>query len=141
MLQHEIVPLLDLVAAADGRNITEQTYAAWFMVIGHLDFPLAKEAALEAMADDTIRWIEPKDILAKVRKIRERRETDKRRNHALEGSKDVHGVPAPICIAHNKSIMTCMPCCDKAADLARSLDGVDGHYYQSSFWVEIARPA
>jgi hypothetical protein len=138
MNQAELVSVVDLIAAADGRNVNEQTYGAWFLVIGHLDARLAREAALEAMRDDTLRWVEPKHVLGKVNKIRERIEVEKRRLQALEPIGQKKSDPAPICVDHGISLMRCQPCSIKAFKLSESLDGMNGAKYQAAFWGTVA---
>ena len=140
MNQNDLASVVDLIAAADGRNVSEQTYGAWFLVLGHLDFRLARDAALEAMRDDTIRWVEPKHVLAKVGKIRDRRDADMRRDRALSEKKHEEFAPVPICVDHGLSINKCEACGRKALALSRSLDGVDGPAYQKAFWGTICMP-
>jgi hypothetical protein len=136
----ELMGLVDLVAASDNRNVTEQTYGAWKLVIGHLDFGLARQATLDALADETIRFIEPKHILGKVSAIREKNKTDERREKALNYTPMTELKGAPICRDHDLSIMKCRECGIKALELSKSLDGIHGHYYQQTFWVEICYP-
>lgn len=140
MNQNEIVSIVDLVAAADGRNVSEQTYGAWFLVLGHLGIGLAREGALEALKDESIRWVEPKHILGKVSKILDRQELAKRKERALSGDVEKQGAPVPICIDHNLSIMQCDPCCAKALQLSKDMDGVNGHMYQTAFYGSICHP-
>lgn len=115
MNQEQIATIVNLVSASDGRNKDPQLYGAWFLVIGHLDFDLAKEATLEAMRDDTIRWVEPKHVLGKVSRIRDRHDANLRREQALLGSVPVVYSPPPVCV-HGLSLLKCKPCGDVLAD-------------------------
>jgi len=110
----ETKQVLDFIAAADGRNVTEQTYGAWHLVIGHLSFEQARQAALMALQDDAIRWTEPKHILAKVARLVELAKADERRERALTVSEDPKGDPMPVC-EHGKGLLYCDPCCHQAA--------------------------
>jgi hypothetical protein len=138
--QAEVVQIVNLVAAADGRNVNEQTYAAWMLVIGHLGFNLAKEATLAALKDEAIRWTEPKHVLAKAGRVLEVREQDKRRERALTEHEVKKGTPVPICRDHGRSIMQCDVCCKKAGDLAALNGGVQSSPYQTLFWQEVCHP-
>jgi hypothetical protein len=110
----ETKQVLDFIAAADGRNVTEQTYGAWHLVIGHLSFEQARQAALMALQDDAIRWTEPKHILAKVARLVELAKADERRERALNVSEEPKGAEMPIC-EHGKGLLYCDPCCHQAA--------------------------
>lgn len=110
----ETKQVLDFIAAADGRNVTEQTYGAWHLVIGHLSFEQARQAALMALQDDAIRWTEPKHILAKVAKLISDSEAEKRRERALTASEEPKGAEMPVC-QHGKGLLYCDPCCHDAA--------------------------
>ena len=110
----ETKQVLDFIAAADGRNVTEQTYGAWHFVIGHLSFEQARQAALMALQDDAIRWTEPKHILAKVARLVDLAKADERRERALTASEEPKGEAMPVC-EHGKGLLYCDPCCHQAA--------------------------
>lgn len=110
----ETKQVLDFIAAADGRNVSEQTYGAWHLVIGHLSFEQARQAALMALQDDAIRWTEPKHILAKVARLVELAKADERRERALTATEEPKGTAMPVC-EHGKGLLYCDPCCHQAA--------------------------
>jgi hypothetical protein len=140
MNQNEIVQIVNLVAAADGRNVNEQTYGAWMLVLGHMDFGLAKEATLAALKDESIRWTEPKHILAKAGKVLDVREQDKRRERALTEHEVKKGAPVPVCLDHGLSIVACDVCCKKAYELSKVLGGINSPRYQTEFYGKICVP-
>ena len=110
----ETKQVLDFIAAADGRNVSEQTYGAWHLVIGHLSFEQARQAALMALQDDAIRWTEPKHILAKVARLVELAKADERRERALTATEEPKGAAMPVC-EHGKGLLYCDTCCHQAA--------------------------
>jgi hypothetical protein len=110
----ETKQVLDFIAAADGRNITEQTYGAWHIVLGHLSFEQARTAAVLALQDQDIRWVEPKHVLAKVSKLISDSEADQRRNRALTYEDNKRGMPMPNC-KHDLGLLYCNECCHQAA--------------------------
>lgn len=110
----ESAQIVDFVVAADGRNITPQTYGAWHLVIGHLDFEQARTATLMALQDTDIRWVEPKHILGKVAKLIANAEADARRAKALGDRQVQVGSPMRVC-KHNLGLLYCQPCCHQAA--------------------------
>lgn len=138
MNQNETATLVDFVAASDSRNVTEQTYAAWHVILGHLDFDLARQAAVLAMRDETIRWTEPKHIIAKVAKLIEAKETEERRARAMLTPTVEAGTPQPLCRQHNKAILSCNDCCRKSVQLAKVTGGNNSRVYVERFYSEIA---
>lgn len=110
----ETKQVLDFIAAADGRNLTEQTYGAWHIVLGHLSFEHARQAAVMALQDEAIKWVEPKHILGKVSKLISDSEADQRRNRALTFEDNKVGTPMPKCV-HGKGLLYCGECCHNAA--------------------------
>ena len=114
MNSEETKQILDFVAAADGRNVTAQTYGAWHLVIGHLGFDITRNATLMALQDTDIRWVEPKHILAKVAKLVAAKEADERRERALTAQVENQGSAMPNC-KHGKGLLYCDPCCHQAA--------------------------
>jgi len=110
----ETKQILDFIAAADGRNVTEQTYGAWHLVIGHLSFEQARQAALMALQDEAIRWTEPKHIISKVAKLVSVAEAEQRRERALAATDEPKGAEMPVC-KHGKGLLYCDPCCHEAA--------------------------
>jgi hypothetical protein len=117
----ETKQILDFISAADGRNVTEQTYGAWHLVIGHLTFEQTRQAALMALQDVDIRWVEPKHILAKVAKLIATKEADDRRMAALNATPEPKGLPMPNC-KHGIGVLKCEPCCHQAAIDAGLID-------------------
>lgn len=139
MNRDELASIVNLVSAADGRNVTEQTYGAWFLLLGHISFDVAREATIEAMRDDTIKWVEPKHILGRCVKVLDRREADRRRVRALNAAEE-KTVPVPKCVSHEISIVKCKDCTNAALVLANATDGINGSEYSRRFWGEICIP-
>lgn len=140
MQQSEIVSIVDLVAAADGRNVTEQTYGAWFLLLKDFEFGLVREATLEAMRDESLRWVEPKHILGRINKIRDRYFTEKHRERLLEEMDSAISTEPPVCLAHNKVILRCDTCCKKASKISAESGGIHSEKYQTRFWSEVCYP-
>lgn len=114
MNNNETAQIVDFIAAADSRNVTPQTYGAWHLVIGHLSFETAREAAVMALQDEAIRWTEPKHILGKAGRLLEVAEQDKRRQLALTREEPATGADMPLCV-HGKGLLYCDPCCHEQA--------------------------
>ena len=117
MNNNETAQIVDFIAAADSRNVTPQTYGAWHLVIGHLDFETARQAAVMALQDEAIRWTEPKHILGKAGRLLEVAEQDKRRQLALTREEPEQGAEMPLCV-HGKGLLYCDPCCHEQAIIA-----------------------
>jgi hypothetical protein len=132
--------IVDFVAAADNRTVSEDTYAAWHLLIGHLDYETAVQAARMALTDDNVRWVEPKSILAKVSRLIDLRDQEQRRNRAIAGPVPARKTPAPVCRAHSVSMMKCEPCSKLAAESAKR-HGVESKAYVNEFYATIARSA
>lgn len=94
--------------------MTAQTYGAWHLLIGHLDFDQAREATLMALQDTDIRWVEPKHILAKVARLVDLAKAEERRIRALNATDEPKGSEMPLC-EHGKGLLYCDPCCHEAA--------------------------
>jgi len=114
MQPEETKQIVDFISAADSRNVTEQTYGAWHLVIGHLTFEIARQAAVMALQDEAIRWTEPKHILGKAGRLLEVAEQDKRRQLALTREEPATGAEMPTCV-HGKGLLYCDPCCHEQA--------------------------
>jgi hypothetical protein len=136
----EVMQIVNLIVAADGRTPTEQMYGAWTLTIGHLTFDLAREAAIEAMRDEKIRYVEPKHVLSKVNRIREVLEQNRRREMALEEKVVTEGKPVPICRDHGKGVIHCKPCAHKAYELSLSTTGLGSAEYEQKFWDTVCFP-
>jgi len=117
MNNQESAQIVDFVAAADGRTVTDQTYGAWHIVIGHLTFEVARQAAVMALQDEAIRWTEPKHLLGKAGRLLEVEAQDKRRQLALTREEPAMGAEMPVCI-HGLGLLYCGPCCHEAAIVA-----------------------
>jgi hypothetical protein len=114
MQPQETKQILDFIAASDNRNVSEQTYGAWHLLLENLSFSMCREAAVMALKDPEIRWVEPKHILAKVSKIIDTEQANIRREAALAPKVESKGAPMPVC-KHNKGLLYCDPCCHDAA--------------------------
>lgn len=114
MTPQETQQIVDFIYAAKDGKPTERTFAAWHLVIGNYQFDVMREAAVMALADPDINYLEPKHLVAKAGKIRDRIEADKRRELALAPSTDYSGVAMPKC-EHGIGKLYCAPCCHQAA--------------------------
>lgn len=114
MNNEQTAQIVDFVAASDNRNVTPQTYGAWHLLLGHLEFEITREATLLALKDEAIRWVEPKHILGKVAKLISDSEADQRRQRALTYEDNNRGVPMPKC-EHGKGLLYCGECCHSSA--------------------------
>ncbi len=114
MNNEQTAQIVDFVAAADNRNVTPQTYGAWHLILGHLEFEQVRQATLLACQDENIKWVEPKHILGKVSKLISDTQADQRRNRALTYEDNNRGVPMPKCV-HGKGLLYCGECCHNAA--------------------------
>lgn len=110
MQRTETITILQYIAAIDNREITEPRIDAWHEAIGHLDYELTRQAVVLCRQDATITYLEPKHIVAKYGVLRERQETDKRRETALEAKHEAtRPKPAPKCV-HDLNVAVCNPC-------------------------------
>ena len=131
--------IIDLIAGADGRETTEQMYAAWFIALQPFDYKLGIEAASLVIRDDKLnRNPQPKDVIAKIGALREKFETDLNRARALEPAPASKGVNQPVCRGHNVQIMSCRPCMSKANKLAKATGGIDSPEYHREFYNLVA---
>jgi len=131
--------IIDLIAGADGRETTEQIYAAWFIALQPFDYKLGIEAASLVIRDDKLnRNPQPKDVIAKIGELKEKQETDLNRARALEPAPPSKGVDQPLCRAHNQQIMFCKPCMDKAHQLSKVTGGIDSPEYHTEFYNLVA---
>jgi len=110
----ESTQIVDFVAATKGTEPTEKTYLAWHMVLEGLSFDLARTAALRALQDTSLNFVDPKSILAKAAQILEEAKTEERRQRAMQEIEPVNSVPMPKC-KHGKGLLYCDPCCHEEA--------------------------
>lgn len=72
MTPEEIIDLLTLAAAVDGREVGQADVAAWHMIIGDLDFADARQALVEHYQDSRFK-VMPADIRQRVKAVRRAR--------------------------------------------------------------------
>lgn len=101
----ETKSLLDAIAAVDNRKVTPEVIEVWHGIIGFMSFDLAKEALKLAQTDSSIRWMEPRHIVAWSKEASFRMSRDL----PVDVTQPA-GVPAPKC-KHGKSLPMCVPCC------------------------------
>lgn len=70
--------LLQWLSGVDKRKVDDQTILSWHEVIGHLDFKDARMALVSARQDESINYLEPKDILRHHKIIKARVEREAR---------------------------------------------------------------
>jgi hypothetical protein len=106
----ETARIIEFLSFTDNRKITEDGIKAWHGLIGHLDFDVARTAAHMAKQDDKIDWVEPKHIIAKARIVASHKDSDVRRERAVEEKPKAPSSPMPTC-KHGKGLLHCDPCC------------------------------
>lgn len=114
MEKTKIADLMEYLSLLDGRQVTPEKIAAWNEVIGFLDYPEAKTALIEATRDASIRFVEPKHVVAIALSNREKHKTEKQKQELRNKDEKWVGVPQPKC-AHGIGLLTCDPCCRNAA--------------------------
>lgn len=107
----ETADLLVLVAMLDNRRVDEGTVEMWHAIVGGYDFEDCKTALINARQRDDISWLEPKHIVAEVRKVKERRVIDERRERALSDKPEAELREMPVC-KHGIGVVKCNPCCN-----------------------------
>lgn len=127
--------VLQFLSQTDNRKVTPDVIEAWHAVIGWLDFDTAREAAVACVGDASIKWVEPKHIVAAAKQLISRRKEEQARN---EPKPHYIGTPMPVCKAHGKGIIQCDLCCRKARHLNESLGGNSSPEYVARFYQEIA---
>lgn len=106
----ETADLLVLVAMLDNRKIDEGTVEMWHAIVGGYEFEDCKTALINARQRDDITWLEPKHIVSEVRKLKERRTIDERRERALSDKPEAEAKEMPIC-QHGIGVVKCDRCC------------------------------
>lgn len=113
----DVEKLLKQMATVDNREVTANTISTWYDILLEIDtnetVSLADllEALKECRKDTTVKWVEPRHIIARVKNIIAKRleaEASIERKAAI----GAEGVPCPEC-EHDKLIINCMPCAKK----------------------------
>jgi hypothetical protein len=114
MTKGELKDLMEYLQAIDNRQLSPEKLQAWFDLIGHLDYGIAKQALLMASSDEAVGYVEAKHIIANSYRIKERIKTEENRARALEDQPEKKSSPMPKCV-HNIGLLLCDPCCHNAA--------------------------
>jgi len=114
MTPEQTKQIVDFISATKNTVPTDKTYGAWHIIISELDFEQARQAAIRAVKDPSINFIEPKHILAKASVLVEEAKTEERRQRAMQELEPVQSTPMPKC-KHGKGLLYCDPCCHEAA--------------------------
>jgi hypothetical protein len=117
MQKTETAELIEFLSLVDGRKITTEKIMAWHELIGFLDYPVAKQAVIEAQRDSAIQYIEPKHILGKAKAIKDKMKAEQAREEQFKEKPVINGSKMPRC-QHGKGILFCDPCCKLAAQQA-----------------------
>lgn len=120
MNKTETAELIEFLSLVDGRKISTEKIMAWHELVGFLEYPVAKQAVLEAQRDSTIQYIEPKHILGKAKSIKDRQKAELARQEQFQEKPLAFGSRMPKC-QHNIGILLCDPCCKTAAEQAKLL--------------------
>jgi len=114
MNKTELIQLLEVVSAVDGRKVTEATINAWLPVLATTTYADSVTALTQCRSDERINWVEPKHILAKAKDIVRKRIEAAESKELL---KPRSGNPCPTCI-HKKPLVECLTCCKAMAHSA-----------------------
>ena len=117
MQKTETAELIEFLSLVDGRKITTEKIMAWHELIGFLDYPVAKQAVLEAQRDSGIQYIEPKHILGKAKAIKDKAKAEAAREEQFKEKPLTFGSRMPKC-HHGIGLLLCDPCCKTAAQQA-----------------------
>lgn len=116
MKKTECADLLQEIAAIDNRAMSNETVEAWFAVIGHIPFEIAREALHLARKDDRVSYLEPRHIVSWARDAAIRLDREAGRNIPQEPQGQF--VKQPECRSHNKPLLSCEACCRRLKPLA-----------------------
>lgn len=117
MQKTETAELIEFLSLVDGRKISSEKILAWHEVLGFLEYPVAKQAVIEAQRDSAIQYIEPKHILGKAKSIQDRKKSEEQRAEQFKEKPLTFGSRMPKC-QHGIGLLTCDPCCKTAAQQA-----------------------
>jgi hypothetical protein len=97
MNRTETAELVEFLSLVDGRKITPEKIMAWHELVGFLEYPVAKQAVLEAQRDTAIAYIEPKHILGKAKSIQDRKKSEEQRAEQFKEKPLTFGSRMPKC--------------------------------------------
>jgi hypothetical protein len=117
MQKTETAELIEFLSLVDGRKISTEKILAWHEVLGFLEYPVAKQAVIEAQRDSAIQYIEPKHILGKAKSIQDRKKLEMAREEQFKEKPLTFGSRMPKC-QHGIGLLLCDPCCKTAAQQA-----------------------
>jgi hypothetical protein len=117
MQKTETAELIEFLSLVDGRKISSEKILAWHEVLGFLEYPVAKQAVIEAQRDSAIQYIEPKHILGKAKSIQDRKKSEEQRAEQFKQKPLTFGSRMPKC-HHGIGLLLCDPCCKTAAQQA-----------------------
>ena len=103
----ETKEIIRQVALVDNRKVSTDVIEAWHNIIGRIPFDIAQEALKLAQQDASIKYLEPRHIVAWAKEAAFR--LDRQKPKAPE-NKFVK-VEQPTCRAHQLPILSCRPCC------------------------------
>jgi len=102
----ETKELLRQISLVDNRKITPDTIEAWHGIIGAIPFEIARSALKLAQQDASIKYLEPRNIIAWSKEAAFRLDRNKPKDEEV-----LIGSPMPVCREHQTPIMKCDPCC------------------------------
>lgn len=115
MEKTETAELIEFLSAVEGREFTTERLEAWYEIIGHLNFDEAKSALLDALREGEPRYLQPREISARVYRLREKQKQEAQKETTKQlANEDWKGSPMPKC-SHGKGLLFCDPCCRNAA--------------------------
>jgi len=102
----ETKELLRQISLVDNRKITPDTIEAWHGIIGAIPFEIARSALKLAQQDSSIRYLEPRNIIAWSKEAAFRLDRNKPKDEEV-----LIGSVMSVCRKHQMPIMKCDPCC------------------------------
>jgi hypothetical protein len=103
----ETKEIIRQVALVDNRKVSTDTIEAWHNIIGRIPFDIAQEALKLAQQDASIKYLEPRHIVAWAKEAAFRLDRHKPKAPQQEFVK----VEQPNCRAHGLPVLSCRPCC------------------------------
>jgi hypothetical protein len=104
----ETKQILDGIAVLDNRKLTPDIIEAWHTVIGSIPFDIATEAVKLAQQDASIKYLEPRHVIAWAKEAAFRLDRQKPKER-----EERSGDEQPVCKDHSKPILTCDSCCHR----------------------------
>lgn len=103
----ETKEIIRQVALVDNRRVSTEVIEAWHNIIGRIPFDIAQEALKLAQQDVSIKYLEPRHLVAWAKEAAFRLDRQKPKVDEGEFTK----VEQPTCRAHQLPLLSCQACC------------------------------